>query len=310
MALQLTQTHYPSVQYYLNSLASADTTKSAVAFNFAERVRVPSVYAAYISIVDFKFPVSFYNVNANNNTLVLGLNGTQVTYSVPVGNYDACALAAAIRVAYGGVHVCAEYDPYANKMRLMGTQAFTLYPTGTLNKTIGFASGLVSSVLYGGTAPPASSYLDGIYAVDLSGTRTISVHSSFRTPNMDTVSLTNTTVLGKFPVEAEFGAMQVYKNLSGFRSKTNDLDNLNSFDIQICDDWNNRIDFRNADWSMTLQVDFVYSQNEPIYSNPSILDVVAEEQQQQIRPEMLPTSDGFDNNIDAIVQKDSALANE
>ena len=275
MSLVLTQSHYPSRQITISSkLSGLDVTKGVAVLALDEVVTIPNAYSMYVSVESASIPITFYNVSTNNNLLVFGINGVQVSFTIPVGNYDACALAACIRVSFGGMHICAEYDAFANSMRLLGTDPFSIYPTGTLNAALGFSTSAVTvSSLVGGTAPLTSSYINSTYAVDLSATRTLSIRTNFQTGNMDSVNALSGFLLATIPVESEFGGIQVYKNSAGFRSQTIEK-TLSIVTIRMTDDIGNLIDFRNANWSITLQFDFVFTNREDRYVDGTLDELI------------------------------------
>jgi hypothetical protein len=257
-------------------------------------------------------PISWYNINSTNNTLIVVINSVPITFTIPVGNYDATSLADTMSFSYQDKHICGDYNPITLKMTLIGTVPFSVSPLGTVNSILGFSSAVSSpSQRYGGTCPSNASYVTGA-VIDLGGTRSLIIKSNFRTGNMIPTQPTSTTILACIPIENSPGTVQVYKNNSGFRSKTPDQDNMNAIDIEIFDDAGNRMDFNNINWSLTLQFDFVYSLNEPLYTPSTITDVVSSldtalDAQGDIMPvDMLPTSDGFENNINTIIGNDEA----
>eukprot|EP00952_Eustigmatos_sp_NYUAD-ZCMA_P012588 50531-Eustigmatos_ZCMA.PRE.1 len=77
---------------YASYYSNGTTYNSDVYFYFASPIRRPPGYIMKLKVNNFTFPLSFYLVDSNTNTLTIGGS----TYSLSSGNYSASSLMAHI----------------------------------------------------------------------------------------------------------------------------------------------------------------------------------------------------------------------
>jgi hypothetical protein len=206
-----------------------------------------------ISVLSAEIPVSFYNVTTTNNSFRYVYNGTPVTTTIAVGNYNATTLLAFIN---------------ASILAVWGTQVVTL----TISKVTGkflftIPSGLVFQYV-GGTSTTntllgfvsatyisSGGLLTAPFPANLLGTKRISICSTYL-PIYSYTSVSNTLsdTLATIEVDQPAFGLLLYKNTTQLRSRLR-VDTLDVFDIQLRDELNQLLDFNNCDWSITLVLD-------------------------------------------------------
>jgi hypothetical protein len=121
---------------------------------------------------------------------------------------------------------------------------FTLLSTGTINKTLGFATGTNYTSVAG--------ILDAPFPLNLLGLLKLKIASlELSTYNFDSSVLGNLNIIATIPIEAgTFGLIQ-YDNFANIQSLINNKA-LDGFDLQIYGDDNNLVNFNGIDWNIVL----------------------------------------------------------
>jgi hypothetical protein len=94
--------------------------------------------------------------------------------------------------------------------------------------------------------------------VNFGGITKLNVKSSaFNSQNIDSITGSIGRTLASIPVSSNQNGYIFYENFTNYKNICNNR-SLNTINIEITDDFNNYINFNNADWSMTLQIDILH----------------------------------------------------
>ena len=124
---------YSPIKIFCNS-NSADNivSRGDVTFNLSRYINLPNNVIGYVSLNELTIPNTDYNINANNNTLVLqDYNNVSQTFTITPGNYTVSTLMTALNTAFtAGVgnfqNIIVTYSDTPNKY-LFTTGATTTY---------------------------------------------------------------------------------------------------------------------------------------------------------------------------------------
>lgn len=78
-----------------------------------------------MKIVSAEIPFSYYIINAQNNTFIINVGGTDVNVVIPIGNYTGNSLAAAITIALPAFFFCV-YTSSTNRLTFSTSIPITL----------------------------------------------------------------------------------------------------------------------------------------------------------------------------------------
>ena len=93
--------------------ASHSFSDSHKKFNMENVIKSKHGYKMLLNITNAEIPVSFFNINSNNNT-VIQLNGnTHTTYNIPPGNYTGLEIASHLSI--NAPHISVTYNQAINK---------------------------------------------------------------------------------------------------------------------------------------------------------------------------------------------------
>ena len=251
-----------------------NSTKSSLVFNFHSLLtNEDEVFDAKIGIIDAQIPVSFYNINAYNNTLNYTINGLSKTLNLDVGNYNETNFITNIKLKF--ISLGDSFSILFNK--ITGKLQFTnldnydfIFLNSSLFSVIGFKKDNDFS--------SSSFVLSGIYPFSIIGTKKLKIISEqINLRNYDSYKSSTINALGFIPVNACAFGMILYENRSGKYSSLQMMA-LDNFEISLLDDDNNPIDFNGIDWSMTLQLT-IYK-NEEDRKSTSFSDMFKNDKQQ------------------------------
>ena len=250
------------------------TLSSFVLFNFQGLLKEePNILRSYISVINAQFPVSFYTINATNNSFIFVMSYpiTQ-TITIASGNYNATSLISALVYAFATAPTPIAMTITINKLtgkltfRTITIPLFGFVASSTSMTTI---LGVVnwSVALSIGGAYTAS------YPLNLLGIKVISIKSSILAISAytsETLGFSNT--LATIPVDMpSFNLVSYVSN--------NDLDKhilrnkqIDAIDISLVDENENLIDFNNIDWTLTLCLSI--EREDVLISNKDLRQVV------------------------------------
>ena len=200
----------------------------------------------YFSVTHAEIPNSFYVVNYTNNTIVINT----VTYSIPVGNYNALNLITALNLLIPTFTIT--YSSITNRYTFTNTTTFTIDASSTSRNIIGLGSSNEVSILNLGVYT-----LVLPYSVNFVPLPRISLKSNFfHFNNFNGIDNSNDLFLS-IQNNTNSNSMIHYVNQTGIRFKIEDK-NITTFIISICDDDGNFINFNNQDTRISLQIDIEY----------------------------------------------------
>ena len=243
----------PYLDNHLITLNSSDALKlnssylSNVVFPFKGLLKDDvNIIRSYVTLINAQIPVSFYIIDATNNTLGYLEPPTMIQRSItiPIGNYNASTIITAINaaiIANASVETFS-FNSLNGKISVVGW--LVLGGNGTLGTTIGDILGIGIGGANNFTFP---------YPLNLLGKNKLFINSS----NLNNVAYTShntgfSTCICTIPVNVPpYGLIQ-YTSVTD--QNKNILVNrvLDNIDIQILDLNNNYINFNNVNWSITL----------------------------------------------------------
>lgn len=239
---------------YLNLKSNASTLelnslKSNMLFELFQPIAVNSNVDTYMTIENFKFTNSIYNVNSYNNIFYFGLDPTYSESSVTVteGNYSISSLISWLNSNVGS-NFTFSYDETTLKVTITNTVEFQLFAS---SNNILQALGFTQNTYYSSGLSLTSTNL-----INLTGTQMIYVNM----PNLSLNSygikngLNHNTVLS-VPITAIQGDTQNASSV--FRHKINDS-TVTYIQIQIVDENDYEIDFNGVDWYLNISFIFSY----------------------------------------------------
>jgi hypothetical protein len=246
--IRLINLYSQSATTYLNS-----TLKSNVSFNFKNILRdEKDIIYSTIGVSTAQIPVSYYTINANNNTLSVPIYAGTLT--IPVGNYNATSLITAMNAGFLTFSFIV-----ASINRLTGKLSFSAgspgYPisfsrTGsTAWDILGFDTNVAS---YSGTGSPILS-ITAPHPLNLLGIQQLRINSSaFACSNSNSTTMGESNLIGVIQSTAAPFGMILYTNQTSYSILKSR--NISLIDIQILDENGNYVDFNNIDWTLTFQL--------------------------------------------------------
>jgi len=230
-----------------------DTFLSDTYFEFRGLLKdEPDIVRRQISLVSAQIPVSFYNVNYTNNTIVFKKSEDSVytTATIPAANYNGNTFITAL-VSLFLTALSATVSISLSKTTgvitiTRSTLNFSISPLSTCYELLGLKKGT--------TYTSASSILTAPYPINLLGVKSLQIKSpSLITQNFSSFTKSHNTLLTTFSVDATLFGQINYHNYSDLRTTFTNVD-LNSIDIQFYDENDKFINFNNVNWSITLAI--------------------------------------------------------
>lgn len=233
-----------------NAVKNNGTFNSDVVFNFNGILTDdPNIKEIHVAVQNAQIPMSFYNVNVYNNILRITYNSLPYTITLTRGNYNSNTLITEITSQLAGqliTDITITISSVTGIIKLVraGGLNFTILSTGTINKTLGFATGTNYTSVAG--------ILDAPFPLNLLGLLKLKIASlELSTYNFDSSVLGNLNIIATIPIEAgTFGLIQ-YDNFANIQSLINNRA-LDGFDLQIYGDDNNLVNFNGIDWNIVL----------------------------------------------------------
>ena len=241
-----------TIQIYLDSKYAIKRNGNAGDAYFS----IPSIYVEdgnyiYLSVVSCIIPYSFYNINSTNNVLTYDLvGGPQLTFSVPVGNYNINQLLTYINNNWTGF--TATLNVITNKITITKSTAndFTIYSQG-LGRILGFTSNAYGS---SGTAyAVTSASVANLYTIT-----NVNVETNLLTYNVSNISnqTQNRSILASIPVTVAPFSLISYENKSLYKTNLY-VGEFNNLSIRLLDNNGAIVDMNGVDYTITLQISVV-----------------------------------------------------
>jgi len=224
------------------------TYLSNIQFNFSGLLKDDrNLIRTYVTVLNAQIPVSFYIIDETNNVLNYLQGAVQKTITISVGNYNGNQLVTALNAGF----TANSTDITASLNTLNGLLVFTVtvpaltytfQSTSTIKKILGFDSNLITSTFV--TLP---------YQLNLLGKKKIFINSyNLRNSAYTSKNLGFVQTVATIPVDQPPYNMINYVSATDLEKVILTNRSVDTIDIQIFDEDNNYINFRNIDWSITL----------------------------------------------------------
>ena len=239
----------------------------------------------------------------NYNKLDISIGLTPVPITIQVGNYNSTNLFSTITTAIFSI-TSQTFNFSVSKITglitITSNTNFSLLSSSTINKILGFKE----STTYNATLIGSLYTLNGVYPMNLLGTKKLQIRSSIL--SMNNYSSNNgglNTLLTTIPVNASPFGLIDYTSISNSLITFSNT-NLDEIDISISDaEDNNLINFNNQNWTLTLAI---YEYKKIDFSiNNSTLENSTE---QLIRPKQILGKSMNQNS--PILQRDRGVAGD
>lgn len=227
------------------------------------------IIRAEISLVHAQIPVSFYVVNYTNNLFKFKLNTDPIqTVTITPGNYNANTLITEIKakVAHNNFNIA--FNKITGKLTFSHNQPLIIY--NDFDYSIGTILGL-DKLVYTASVSPYEILCP--YPLNLLGIKKLTIMSNeLITHNFTSGIMGGSNILAEIPNDAVLWGQISYNNYSNISHLLYNMVLENTFDIYIKDENNNFINFNNADWTLTFNLNILKKspQNSPIKFNDII----------------------------------------
>ena len=202
-----------------------------------------------VQVQNAQIPNSFYNINVYTNVLNITYGGTPYTLTLTRGNYNSTTLineiiAKLATFAITDITITISSITGIITLTRAGGGSFTIQPTGTLNKTLGFELGATYTSVGGIIVAP--------FPLNLLGLLKLKIASfELQTGNFDSSVDGTLNILATIPIESGSFGLILYDNISNTQSMLRN-NYIDGFDLKIYGDDNNLVNFNNVGWNITL----------------------------------------------------------
>lgn len=223
-------------------------------FNSNLEFPIPNLYASSedvlhttIKLLHAEIPCSFYIVNEYNNLLsITDKNNDVQDIYITYGNYNANNFMTYITpLLPSGMTI--DFNTSNGKFTLHYNHTFSVNATSTCGILLGFKNGQTYS---------STHTLEFPYLANFLGSKNVYIKipnlilDNYNTQTGDRATLSN------IPVNVPPFGLIMYENRSTTSTMIKNVQMPDVLYIQLTDDTNNLIDFNNAEFSITLQIDF------------------------------------------------------
>ena len=203
----------------------------------------PNILRTYISLINAQIPCSFYNITATNNMLAYAQFSTNLSFTIPIGNYSSSSLITQLIQGFGQSTVTSIIlDKATGKLVFTFNTNTAFQVESTLTPTLGII-GVFNC--FANVSTPTT------YPLNLLGVKRITIAS-------DALNITAYNSKGDGNVLATIEVNQAPFNMLSYEQST-DLNKhilhttlISLLDIQLFDENRNYINFNNIDWTMTI----------------------------------------------------------
>lgn len=230
------------------------TFKSDMNFAFTGLLKDDvNIVRTYVTVLNAQIPVSFYVIDATNNTLLIFDGTTLITVTIPIGNYNSGTLITALNSAMSsaGILMIVSINPVNGILTFTNTSLLLTYRINTnqFGSTLATILGIAEISQFVIPGRPNTLF----YPLNLLGKTKLLINSA----NLNNVAYTSfglgfTTTIATIPVNVPPYSLIQYA--CAVEQQKNVLTNrvLDNIDIQILDTDNRFINFNNVNWSITL----------------------------------------------------------
>ena len=200
-----------------------------------------------IKLLNFYVPISFYNINDNNNTIIIN----SVDYTITKGNYNASNLLAELQYLLNGL-IGVSFDASTNFFKFTGSSSFTL--DGSSLTILGFDTAQTS----------VGNVITSTYPIDLTGDNVVYFDvPNIMTPNLASSSGDRTSLIHSLNIDVPFGSVLYYENSTSFYHVVQES-HISFFHVRLLgEDQKTPLDLQNHNWAATIEIGFVPKQVQP-----------------------------------------------
>ena len=207
-----------------------------------------------IQLQQLQLPYTYYNVNSNNNTLIVNWNSVNNTITITPGNYTLTSLTAALNTALGNINSNITCTLNSTNWTLTFSFASASPNTGslilsqsTINRLIGFQTTTNTSSAQTLTSTSVPTFNDqNLLFINID--------------NIGTNVLSNNSLATSFnfyvPINVNGGDLLTYTPSLDYenRMQCNINTNFVTLRIRVYDIYGNLLNLNGSDWSMILKV--------------------------------------------------------
>ena len=219
-----------------------DGSSSNVEF-YLPLIEIPVQHYIYLSLQNIFIPYSFYNVDNTNNKLNIQIGDTTLSFTIPIGNYNAYQLQTTLNTFM--TNLVFVYNIITNKFVITCNADFSILETSSCLKILGIHKNFTSlnNIIIS----------DGV--VNLLNKMCICLHSNLQTGNISTNNdKFEYTVIASIPVNVSPYSLISYTNIGNTKSCL--YSNILSYiKFQLKDQDGNFIDLNGCDWSCVIQLE-------------------------------------------------------
>ena len=223
------------------------TYLSNIHFNFSGLLKEEAnLIRAYVTVLNAQIPVSFYIIDNTNNILNYTVNSVNKTIELTEGNYNGNQMVTALNTGFtvNGSPVTSFLAPQSGILyfSITGGISITLLSTSTVKSILGFDVNISSTTL-----------IKLPYQLNLLGKKKIFINSNnLRNSAFSSKALSCVQTIATVPVDQPPYSMINYVSVSDLEKIILSNKTVDMIDIEIVDENNNYVNFRNIDWSITL----------------------------------------------------------
>ena len=223
------------------------TYLSNIHFNFSGLLKdEKNLLRSYVTVLNAQIPVSFYIIDETNNVLYYSDGSTTNTLTLTIGNYNGnqmvTALNAGFTLNFSSITTVLNSKTGLLYFTITGGATYTFLSTSTIKSILGFDVDI-----------SGSSLIIMPYQLNLLGKKKIFINSNnLRNSAFTSKSLSSTQTIATVPVDQPPYNMINYVAVIDLQKIVLSNRALDMIDIEITDENNNYMNFRNIDWSITL----------------------------------------------------------
>jgi len=231
---------------------------SCMFWDLKEPIRIEKkFFRLTCNLCSFVSPASFYQVNYTNNVFNFTMNSVVYNIQVSYGNYNANTFITQLlsqlptgftmsintnNNLYTLTHSTYDFIINCNKSTIGNVIGFNSNNLATLNKTV--SPSTLSSSLLSLTFP---------YTCNFEGLQSFNIYlDDINTKNIDSLSLSNTSVISAVPVNCDIGGLIVFQSRNEYEFTINQ-DVIDYLQISLKDDLGNYLDLNNQNFNIVLQ---------------------------------------------------------
>ena len=223
------------------------TYLSNIHFNFSGLLKdEKNLLRSYVTVLNAQIPVSFYIIDETNNVLYYSYGSTTKTLTLTIGNYNGNQMVTALNVGFTSnstpITTILNSNTGLLYFTITGGTTYTFLSTSTIKSILGFDVNILGSSLI--IMP---------YQLNLLGKKKIFINSNnLRNSAFTSKLLSSTQTIATVPVDQPPYNMINYVAMIDMQKIVLSNRVLDMIDIEITDENNNYMNFRNIDWSITL----------------------------------------------------------